>query len=75
MTEAPLSREEQVSFMKDAPARHAAHVERWMKDDEIRCILSQTAGKTLIDDISDEDWLDEDKNCMINVGLPKKETK
>ena len=32
-------------------------------------------GKTLIDDISDEDWLDEDKNCMINVGLPKKETK
>ena len=59
MTEAPLSREEQVSFMKDA----------------IRCILSQTAGKTLIDEVSDEDWLDEDKNCMINVGLPKKETK
>lgn len=36
----PLDREGQIKFMTEAPARHNAIVERWMKDDEICALLS-----------------------------------
>lgn len=35
-----LDREGQIKFMTEAPARHNAIVERWMKDDEICALLS-----------------------------------
>lgn len=43
MGQAPLSRDEQVAFMKDAPKRRAASVERWSKSEMLQDALREPA--------------------------------
>ncbi|MEY8799540.1 hypothetical protein AB9K35_04370 [Leisingera sp. XS_AS12] len=43
MGQAPLSRDEQIAFMKDAPKRRAASVERWSKSEMLQDALREPA--------------------------------
>lgn len=55
MSTAPLNRETQIRFMTEASTRHTAIVDRWMKDDEIRCMLSLRVDVTEESELSDAD--------------------
>ncbi|MGJ8546908.1 MAG: hypothetical protein ACSHWZ_15795 [Sulfitobacter sp.] len=53
MSTAPLKRDEQLRFMTEAPARHAALIERWMDDPQISCMLTQRVEVTESSELSD----------------------